>query len=149
MKKLLLTLSLLTLSSCAYASINNSNSACSYASINLATIAKIESSGNPLAIGDNGKALGLYQLHASVVKDYNKANNTNFKHNDMLKASTAYKVANWYLNIKIPSYLRHYGIAVNRDNVLSCYNAGIGSVLKGRKAVKYIAKYNKLNKGVK
>lgn len=137
MKTLILTLSLLTLSSCAYASIN------------LATIAKIESSGNPLAIGDNGKALGLYQLHASVVKDYNKANNTNLSHKQMLNASTAYKVANWYLNIKIPSYLRHYGIAVNSDNVLSCYNAGIGSVLKGRKAVKYIAKYNKLNKGVK
>lgn len=118
-------------------------------SIDLNKIAIIESSGNPLAIGDNGKAIGLYQLHAGVVKDYNKANNTNLKHSQMTNPKLAYNVANWYLNIEIPRLLKHYKKPLTVNNVLTAYNKGIGNFLNGVKAPKYIAKYNKLNKGVK
>lgn len=114
--------------------------------IDLGVIAKIESSGNPLAIGDNGKALGMYQLHKAVVIDYNKATGSNYKHKDMLNASIAYKVANWYFG-DISRMLRHYGKPVTVENILTAYNMGIGNAVKGRKAVKYIAKYNRITKG--
>lgn len=111
--------------------------------IDLNMIAIIESSGNPLAIGDNGKAIGLYQLHAPVVKDYNLKHGTAYSHKQMHNAVVSSQVANWYLNVEIPRLLKHYKKAVTTENVLTAYNMGIGNVLKGRKAVKYIAKYNK------
>ncbi len=114
--------------------------------IDLSAIAKIESSGNPLAIGDNGKAIGMYQLHKAVVIDYNKATGSNYRHKDMLDASIANKVANWYFG-DLARMLRYYGKPVTVENVLTAYNIGIGKAVKGCKAVKYIAKYNRLTKG--
>lgn len=113
------------------------------ASIDINRIAMIESSGNINAIGDNGKAIGLYQLHAPVVKDYNLKHGTAYSHKQMHDKVISSKVCDWYLNVEIPRLLKHYKKAVTTDNVLTAYNIGIGAVLKGKKAVKYINKYNK------
>lgn len=37
----------------------------------LDTLAQVESSGNPKAVGDGGKARGLYQMHAGTWMDVN------------------------------------------------------------------------------
>ena len=111
--------------------------------VDMAAIAMIESSGNPWAIGDGGKALGLYQLHEGVIKDYNRAHNTAYLHQDAL-GSKAGLIADWYLNEKIPAYLRHYGREDTLENRLTAYNMGIGSVLKGKVAHEYIKKYIRL-----
>jgi len=37
----------------------------------LATLAEVESSGNPQAVGDGGKARGLYQMHLATWMDVN------------------------------------------------------------------------------
>lgn len=120
--------------------------------IDLGAIAKIESSNNPKAIGDNGKAFGLYQIQQPLLIDYNKANKTRYTLKDMLDPIKAEKVATWAFTAYLPRLLRHYGKPVTVNNLLVAYNAGIGNAIKGRVPTttkKYIAKYNKLNKGAK
>lgn len=114
--------------------------------IDLQAIAMIESSNNPMAIGDNGKAYGLYQLHNSVVADFNRKNGTKYRHRDMLNKIIATKVASWYFNIEIPRLLKHYGIKSSLLNITLCYNWGIGNVVKWHKKG---AKYNEIPKTTK
>jgi hypothetical protein len=46
----------------------------------LAALIAVESGGDPTAIGDEGKALGILQIHKCVVDDVNKTYNTTFRH---------------------------------------------------------------------
>lgn len=113
-----------------------------YTTISLEAIAQIESSGDPSAIGDNGKALGLYQLHKGVFQDYNKANKTKLDHRACaLEPVCATAVADWYLHLRIPQMLTAYRVPIMRDTVLTAYNMGIVSVKRGKRATRYIKAY--------
>jgi len=137
MKKLILVVSILSFAPLAQAE-----------PINLKAIAQIESSGNPLAVGDRGKALGLYQLHKCVIDDYNARHNTRFSHKTALDSVISGRIANWYLNSEIPRLLRHYGLKDTTENRLMAWNRGIGA-MRSKKPVpevtkKYFKKYKEL-----
>ena len=100
--------------------------------INLGIIEQIESSGRARAVGDGGLALGLHQLHAGVIKDYNRAHKTSYAHKDALNPQISHKIASWYMNQEIPRLLRHFKLPVTPRNILRAYNAGILSVKQGR-----------------
>lgn len=120
---------------------------CGNGLINLCIVAKIESSGRPDAVGDGGKALGLYQLHPLAVKDANRVLKGSYSHQDALRPHIAEKLADAYLNRVIPAYLKHFKKPVTKENVLWAYNAGIGSVVKGKMpqiTEAYLAKYRAL-----
>lgn len=116
--------------------------------IKLPVIAQIESSGNPQAIGDNGKGLGLYQLHFAVISDYNRTHNTDYSHRIALKPEIASLIADWYLNKEIPRLIKHYKLVDSLESRLTAYNFGIGNLVKGRPLPQitrnYIAKYRRL-----
>lgn len=117
------------------------------AEISLPVIEQIESSGDPSAIGDNGLALGLYQLHKAVIIDFNRANRTSHVHKDALNPKIAHKIADWYLNREIPRLLKHFKLADTTKNRIWAYNAGVGNVKKGRFpaiTASYVKKYEKL-----
>jgi hypothetical protein len=113
--------------------------------VDLEVIATIESSNNPNAIGDGGKAIGLYQLHEGVILDWNKVHKQNLEwHICALDASCSKDMASWYMVIRIPQMLRSYGLPVTRDNVLTAWNMGAWSVKQGKIAKNYIAKYEEV-----
>jgi len=115
--------------------------------VDLEIVKQLESSGRPNAIGDGGKALGLYQLHSGVIKDYNRAHKTSYSHKDALNPQVCHLIASWYLHREIPRFLYHYKIKVSYKTILWAYNAGIGNVVKGRMpetTKRYIAKYERL-----
>ena len=60
----------------------------------------VESSGNDMAIGDHGKAIGPLQIHRSVVLDVNKFTGSHYRHHDMTNRAQARAVCE--------AYLRHY-----------------------------------------
>lgn len=116
--------------------------------INIDIIAQIESSNCKYTVGDNGKALGCYQLHYGVIKDYNRAHNTKYTHQIAHNKKTASIIANWYLNTEIPRLLRHYHIKDTVNARIWAYNAGIGNIKSNRlpKTTRaYIAKYCRLS----
>jgi hypothetical protein len=60
----------------------------------------VESSGNDMAIGDNGKAIGPLQIHKAVVLDVNRITGSHYRHQDMTNRAQARAVCE--------AYLKHY-----------------------------------------
>lgn len=63
----------------------------------LRAIAKVESSNKVYAIGDNGKALGLYQLHKVYIEDVNRFSTKKYKHTDAFDAKISREIVRQYL----------------------------------------------------
>jgi len=115
--------------------------------IDLDIIATIESSNNPMAYNPKSGARGLYQITPICLKDYNSQNTPQIAPTRLFDPFINKQVAKWYLTQRIPLFLRNKGIPITVANILWCYNAGIGNLLK-RKIPKetrdYIAKYRRL-----
>lgn len=76
----------------------------------------VESSGNDLAIGDNGRAIGALQIHRGVVLDVNRITGSNFRHQDMTNRVAAYAVCE--------AYLKHYGKGASTEQLARRWNGG-------------------------
>lgn len=61
-------------------------------------LVQVESRGNPAAIGDNGKAFGILQIHAITVQEANRLSQTRYTHADMMNATKSREVAQIVLN---------------------------------------------------
>jgi hypothetical protein len=117
--------------------------------INLSAISQIESSGRSSAVGDGGKALGLYQLHAGIITDFNRLNGTQYTHKSALNPITARLIASWAFDTYYPKILRRMGIRPTTDSLIVCFNAGCGA-LRYKNLPKttqtYLKKYRSLTK---
>jgi hypothetical protein len=65
----------------------------------LPALEQVESSGNPAAIGDNGRALGILQIWDVVIADVNRAKGTRYTHADALDPAKARAICRAYLSI--------------------------------------------------
>ena len=98
--------------------------------VDMGKIAHIESSGCKNLVGDNGKALGCYQLHKGVVAEYNQYKRALYRHDDVMRPDIGLKIANWYMNKRLVFLLNKYKIPVNNLTLIASYNWGIGNVKK-------------------
>ena len=76
----------------------------------------VESSGNDLAIGDHGKAIGALQIHKEVILDVNRVYGTHYRHQDMTNRAQARAVCE--------AYLRHYGRGATTEQLARRWNGG-------------------------
>jgi len=76
----------------------------------------VESSGNDLAVGDGGKAIGPLQIHRGVVLDVNRITGSNYRHQDMTNRAQARAVCE--------AYLRHYGKGATTEQLARRWNGG-------------------------
>ena len=76
----------------------------------------VESSGNDLAIGDGGKAIGPLQIHRSVVVDVNRFTGSHYRHQDMTNRAQARAVCE--------AYLKHYGRGKTTEEQARIWNGG-------------------------
>ena len=65
----------------------------------LPALEKVESNGNPKAIGDKGKAFGILQIWEVVIVDVNRVFKTNYKHADAFDPVKARDICRKYLAI--------------------------------------------------
>ncbi len=65
----------------------------------LPALAKVESNGNPRAVGDSGKALGELQIWSVVVQDVNRVHGTRYTHRDAFDPAKARDICRRYLAI--------------------------------------------------
>jgi hypothetical protein len=65
----------------------------------LAALIAVESGGNDLAVGDNGRAIGPLQIHPGVVADVNRHFGTSYTHAGMTNRADACEVCRRYLSI--------------------------------------------------
>ena len=76
----------------------------------------VESSGNDLAIGDNGRAVGPLQIHRGVVLDVNRITGSHYRHQDMTNRAAARAVCQ--------AYLTHYGRGATTEQLARRWNGG-------------------------
>jgi len=76
----------------------------------------VESSGNDLAIGDGGKAIGALQIHKAVVIDVNRITGSTYRHQDMTNRAQARAVCE--------AYLKHYGKGATPEQLARRWNGG-------------------------
>jgi hypothetical protein len=76
----------------------------------------VESSGNDLAIGDNGRAIGPLQIHRGVVQDVNRITGSNYQWQQMTNRVQARAVCE--------AYLKHYGKGATTEQLARRWNGG-------------------------
>ena len=76
----------------------------------------VESSGNDLAIGDNGRAIGPLQIHRGVVQDVNKFTGSHYRWEAMTNRVQARAVCE--------AYLKHYGRGATTEQLARRWNGG-------------------------
>jgi soluble lytic murein transglycosylase-like protein len=102
-----------------------------YGAVDLSVIKHIESRGNPVAYNKKSGARGLYQITPICLKEYNNFHpKQKYTKLDLFRPDINKKIAEWYLNKRIPQLLKYYGLPVTIENTLWAYNAGIGKVVK-------------------
>ncbi len=65
----------------------------------LPALEQVESSGNPAAVGDGGRALGILQIWDVVVADVNRVHRTSYVHADAFDPVKAREICRLYLAI--------------------------------------------------
>jgi len=76
----------------------------------------VESSGNDLAVGDGGKAIGPLQIHKAVILDVNRITGSNYRHQDMTNRAQARAVCE--------AYLKAYGKGATTEQLARRWNGG-------------------------
>ena len=76
----------------------------------------VESSGNDLAIGDGGKAIGPLQIHRAVVTAVNRITGSHYRHSEMTNRAQARAVCE--------VYLKHWGKGCTTEQLARKWNGG-------------------------
>jgi len=117
--------------------------------INYQKIIMIESGGNRLAYNKHTQAIGLMGITPICLKHFNKANNKKYKLGELFIEEINIEVGVWYIGW-IKEQLKEMKL-LTVDNVLICYNWGLGNFkkyIKGEKKLpeeteNYLWKYYK------
>lgn len=88
-------------------------------------LAQVESANDPNAIGDNGRAVGILQIHKCVVDDVNRILGADvFKYSDRKNQGLSWRIAGIYLG----HYGRHYerltGKSATHEVLARIWNGG-------------------------
>lgn len=102
------------------------------AQVDLAVIGKIESGNNPMAVGDGGKSVGLFQISEIAMADYNQYHSVKVSKRELFDPVVNKRVADWIVNVRIPQMLKHYKQKLSNKNVILAYNCGIKCVIDKR-----------------
>jgi hypothetical protein len=97
----------------------------------------VESSGNDLAIGDGGRAIGPLQIHKAVVIDVNRITGSHYRHQDMTNRAQARAVCE--------AYLRHYAKGKTTEQQARIWNGGP----KGDQKQATVAYWRKVQEAIK
>lgn len=94
-------------------------------------IEEIESSGNPKAHNRKSGARGLRQITPVVLEEWNAFHpKEQYNLDGLFNEEINRKIGNWYLDKKIPRYLKDFGLKDSIENRLAAYNWGIGNLRK-------------------
>lgn len=112
--------------------------------VDMEKIYLIESSGNPNAWNKGEDARGLGQIRPIVLKEWNNYNPKD-QHiaDDLFNSAVNKKIANWYMNKRIPQMLKYFGVPDTAENRIIAYNAGINYHVKGKELPKITKNYLK------
>lgn len=74
-------------------------------------LVRVESNGRANVVGDQGKAIGILQIHDGMVKEANRLAHTRYTHKDMFNPTASREVAKIVLN----HYAKHIQTVTGRE----------------------------------
>lgn len=104
----------------------------------------VESNNKPKAIGDNGKAYGVVQIHKVCIDDINRIYGTDYTHLDAFDEVCSEEMFILYLSAGIERFKRIYKKYPREQDIVRMWN---GSIYKGyriRSTLRYWAQYERL-----
>ena len=105
-------------------------------------VCRVESNGNPLAVGDGGRAAGIAQIWAITVKDVNRFAGTQFTLNDRFNAEKSRQM--------FRLYTEHYGKGKSDEVKAKIWNGGPNAMkATGQKKINLDRYYAKIQKHLK
>lgn len=114
--------------------------------IDMRVIAQIESSGNPLAYNYRSMAAGTFQVTPVCLKEWNNFYpKEKYSFKDLFKPNINWKIADWYMNNRIPKMLNYFHVEDSVNERLRAYNCGIKCSVDDRtpqETQRYIEKYH-------
>lgn len=84
----------------------------------------VESGGNSGAVGDNGRAIGVLQIHRVVVEDVNRVYKMAYTHQEMADPRKAKHVAELYLRYWGGQYAKQVGRPASLEVLARIWNGG-------------------------
>jgi len=102
-------------------------------------VCTVESNGNPLAVGDGGRAAGIAQIWAITVRDVNRFAGTNYTLNDRFDAEKSRQM--------FRLYTEHYGKGKSDELKARIWNGGPNAMkATGKKLANLNAYWAKIKK---
>jgi hypothetical protein len=102
-------------------------------------VCRVESNGNPLAVGDGGRAAGIAQIWAITVKDVNRIAGTNYTLNDRFDVEKSRAIFHLYTE--------HYGKGQSDEVKARIWNGGPNAMkATGQKLTNLNRYWNKIKK---
>jgi hypothetical protein len=102
-------------------------------------VCRVESNGNPLAVGDGGRAAGIAQIWAITVRDVNRFAGTKFTLNDRFDAEKSRQI--------FRLYTEHYGKGKSDEVKARIWNGGPNAMkATGKKLANLNAYWAKIKK---
>ena len=90
----------------------------------LDAIQAVESNGNERAIGDNGKAVGAFQIHKIYVDDVNSFSSEKFTYEDRNDKEKSQKIVKLYLEHYGKNYEKKTGKKATNEVLARIHNGG-------------------------
>jgi hypothetical protein len=102
-------------------------------------VCRVESNGNPLAVGDGGRAAGIAQIWAITVRDVNRFAGTRYTLNDRFNVEKSRAIFQLYVN--------HYGKGKSDEVKARIWNGGPNAMkATGKKLANLNAYWAKIKK---
>ena len=90
----------------------------------LDAIQTVESNGKESAVGDNGKAVGAFQIHKIYVDDVNSFSSEKFTYEDRKNKEKSQKIVKLYLEHYGKSYEKKTGKKATNEILARIHNGG-------------------------
>lgn len=88
-------------------------------------------------VGDNGRAIGHFQIHAISVREYNNTYGTSYTHKDMEDREIGKEVCIGLLKKGIKMYQKKFGKDPTTEDLARMWNGGIYTGYKKQSTEKY------------
>jgi hypothetical protein len=102
---------------------------------------EVETNNDPTAIGDDGKAFGVLQIHEPCVLDVNKHYGTSYTHEDTKNPDIAEDIFIKYISLGIKLYKQRCKVMPNDYDLVRMWNGGIYRGYEYESTKPYLAKY--------
>ena len=103
----------------------------------------VETNNRVDAVGDNGKAFGVVQIHKICVMDINRIYKTDYTHRQAFDETCSREMFMLYISYGIKRFKRFRRRSPTEEEIVRMWNGGLYTGYKKKTTLKYYKRYKK------